>query len=377
MTERRINIAEPSVGDEEWDATREVFASGWLTQGSRVAEFESRFAARHRVPAAIATTSCTTALHVALVAAGIGPGDEVIVPAFTWVATANAVRYVGADPVFADVDPCTYNVTPEAVASAMTARTRGVVPVHLFGLCADVDGIADVVGDDVFVLEDAACAAGAAVDQRPAGSLGDAAAFSFHPRKIITTGEGGMVTTTDAALAERMRRLRNHGASVPEEVRHHGPRPYVLPDFDELGFNFRMTDIQGAVGCAQMERLDSLLERRRELAARYHEELEAIDWLRAPRVPAGFLHSWQSYVCVMADDTNQPRNDVMEQLELQGVSTRPGTHAPPLLGLYRRDGAETTFPVASMLEHQSIALPLHNQMTDDDVDYLFETLRGI
>ena len=217
-----------------------------------MAEFERAFCELHGVRHGIAVTSCTTALHLALAARGIGPGDEVIVPAFTWIATANVVRYCGATPVFADVDPETYNVDPEQIAACLSERTRAVIPVHLFGLCADIDAIQRLLPDEVFVLEDAACAAAAAYHGRPAGGLGDAAAFSFHPRKSITTGEGGMVTTNDSALAEHARMLRNHGGSIAEEDRHLGPQPYLLPAFNEVGFNYRMTDLQGAIGVVQM-----------------------------------------------------------------------------------------------------------------------------
>ena len=222
---RRIQISLPSTGEEEWQACREPLMSGWLTQGPAVAAFEKAFAERHQVAHALATTSCTTGLHLILAAMGIGPGDEVIVPAFTWVATANVVLYCGATPVLADVDPETYNVDPADVARKLTERTKAVIVVHLFGLVADMEGIREVLPAHVRIVEDAACAAGAALDGVPAGGLGDAAAFSFHPRKSVTTGEGGMVTTNDAALAETANMMRNHGASISEEQRHSGPRP--------------------------------------------------------------------------------------------------------------------------------------------------------
>lgn len=201
MTKRTIAIASPSIGPEEWNAVREPLESGWLTQGPKVAEFEHAFAEMHEVDHALATTSCTTALHLGLAAMGIGPGDEVIVPSFTWVATANVVLYCGATPVLADVRPDTFNLDPEAMARAVTDRTRAVIAVHLFGLCADMDAIRASLPDSVDIIEDAACAAGAAYKERPAGGLGQAGAFSFHPRKAITTGEGGMLTTRDGDLS--------------------------------------------------------------------------------------------------------------------------------------------------------------------------------
>ncbi|MFO7761100.1 MAG: DegT/DnrJ/EryC1/StrS family aminotransferase, partial [Desulfobia sp.] len=253
---KTIQIAQPVTGEEEWQAIREPIMNGWLSQGPKVAMFEKEFAARHEIRHALAVTSCTTGLHLALAAMGIGPGDEVIVSSFTWVATANVILYCGATPVFVDVDRTTFNLDPEQLADKITARTRAVIPVHLFGRCADMDAIKKVIPDQVSILEDAACAAGASYKGNWAGGLGDAAVFSFHPRKSITTGEGGMMTTNTDELAEKMTMMRNHGASVSEEQRHHGPKPYILPEFNLLGYNYRMTDLQGAVGLAQLRKLD-------------------------------------------------------------------------------------------------------------------------
>jgi perosamine synthetase len=374
---RSLAIAAPTLGDEEWEALREPLATGWLTQGPKVAAFEEAFAARHQVTYALATTSCTTGLHLALAALGIAPGDEVIVPAFTWVATANVVLYCGATPVLVDVDLDTSNIDAAAVVSAVTERTRAVIPVHLFGLCADMDAVRAAVPAHVALVEDAACAVGAAYQGRPAGGLGDVASFSFHPRKIITTGEGGMVTTDDGELAERARTLRNHGAAVSEEERHAGPKPYLLPDFDVMGFNYRMTDLQGAVGLVQLGRLDGLLEGRRRLAAAYDEQLAELDWVQAPVVPDGYAHSWQAYVCLVAEDAPSPRNEVMERLHERGVSTRPGTHAVSELGFYRKHlpDAVGAAPRAAQLQERTLALPLHNAMDVDDVSYVVDCLR--
>ena len=377
MSHRFIPIAVPFTGAEELEALRSPLENGWLTQGPAVAEFERTFAKRHGVARALATTSCTTALELALAALGVGPGDEVVVPAFTWVATANVVRLVRATPVFADVDPATYNVRIDEVERVLGPRTRAVVPVHLFGLCVDTDELRAALPDGVAVIEDAACAAGAELRGRPAGGLGDIAAFSFHPRKIITTGEGGMVTTDDPALADRAERLRNHGASISEEIRHHGAQPYLLPDFDEVGFNFRMTDLQGAVGVAQLARLDGLLDERRRLAAWYTEQLADIEWLTTPQVPDGHLHSWQSYVTVVDEETSPaPRNEIMGRLHERGVSTRPGTHTVPTLGAYRSTYAGDC-PVAERLEHTTMSIPLHNRLSDDDIVYVVDALRSV
>lgn len=383
MTEparRNIAIALPSTGEEEWLALRESIETGWLSQGPKVKAFEDAFAARHQVAHALATTSCTTALHLALAAAGVGPGDEVIVPAFTWVATANVAVYCGATPVFVDVDPHTYNMDMAKVGATLTSRTKAVIPVHLFGLCADMAALREILPEGVTIIEDAACAAGATLNGQPAGGLGTMACFSFHPRKSITTGEGGMLTTDDEGLAEAANRLRNHGASVSEEIRHHGPKPYLLPDFDVLGFNYRMTDLQGALGLVQLGKLDGFIAERETWARWYCEALADIAWLQMPTIPSGYAHAWQAFVTVVDEDTApMPRNDIMEKLQEAGISTRPGTHAVTELGYYKdRLGLQTgQFAVASRLERQTLALPLHNRMSAEDYAYVSETLHGI
>ena len=380
MTKRSIQIAEPFLDEEEWQALREPIETGWLTQGPKVKAFEQAFAERHGVGHALATTSCTTALHLALAALGIGPGDEVLVPAFTWVATANVVLYCGATPVFVDVRRDTFNIDIDAVAAKLTTRTKAVIPVHLFGLCADIDALRDAVPDDVWIVEDAACAAGAAYKGRHAGGLGDVAAFSFHPRKSVTTGEGGMVTTNDPDLAMRAEILRNHGASVSEEQRHHGPRPYLLPDFDVLGFNYRMSDLQGAVGLVQLGKLDRFVEERRNWAAWYRERLADVSWLRMPGEPNSGRHAWQSFVCYVDPETApMPRNAIMEQLQSQGISTRPGTHAVHSLGFYaeRFDLSPADFPAAADCDAQSMAIPLHNRMSQEDYEFVAEAIRSL
>ena len=376
---RPIPIATPSTGEEEWQALREPLESGWLTQGPKVAEFETGFAARHEVAHALATTSCTTALHLALAAHGIGPADEVIVPAFTWVATANAAAYCGAVPVFVDVDPVSFNIDVQALSDALSERTRAVIPVHLFGLCAEMDAVTAAVREDVFVLEDAACAAGAVYHGRPAGGLGDAAAFSFHPRKSITTGEGGMVTTNDRALAARAEILRNHGASIPEETRHRSERPHLMADFNELGFNYRMTDLQAAIGIVQLGKLDALVAERDRWAKWYSAELSGVEWLRTPQAPEDGVHGWQSYVCTVGHDAPLGRDEIMDRLSADGISTRPGTHCVPALGVWREAAAfePGRFPVAEELERSTLALPLHGRMESDDFARVVAALKSL
>lgn len=376
---RKVAIALPSTGEDEWRAVREPLINGWLTQGPLVSRFERQFAERHQVPHALAVSSCTTGLHLILAGMGIGPGDEVIVPAFTWVATANVVLYCGATPVFVDIDLQTFNIDPTLIASAVTPRTKAIIAVHLFGLCADLQALAEAA-PAIPIIEDAACAAGAAYFERPAGGLGTAAAFSFHPRKSITTGEGGMVTTHDENLAATMDSLRNHGASISEEQRHAGPQPYLLADFNLLGFNYRMTDIQGAVGTVQLTKLDHYITERDRWARYYEEELASVPWLRTPRIPTGYKHAWQAYVCYV-DESAAPanRNEMMSELQKRGVSTRPGTHAVHMLGYYvnRFGYSPDDFPRARDADQHSMAIPLHNRMSADDFEYVVAMIKEL
>lgn len=369
----KVPISRPWFGPEEQAAVLVPLETGWVVQGPQVAAFEAAFSRFTGAAHCVATTSCTSALHLALILAGVGPGDEVIVPALTWVATANVVEMQGARPVFVDVDPVTFNLDVAQAAEAITPRTRVILAVSLFGLSADLDPLRALAQrHGLRLVEDAACAFGTTYRGVHAGTLADFGCFSFHPRKAITTGEGGMLTTQDAALAAAARSLRDHGASVSDLARHHGPAPYRLPEFDAVGYNYRMTDLQGALGVVQMTRAEEILRLRRALAANYDEALRGLTRLRRP---SGEGHSYQSYVTVF-DGSPEERNQLMERLQEAGVSTRPGTHAVPLLGYYReRYGLRPEdFPAARDAERLSIALPLYALLTSAEQAYVVEQL---
>jgi perosamine synthetase len=373
-----IPITKVLFGPEEMAAVQKPLESGWVVQGPFVREFEEKFSRYTAAAHSIATSNCTTALHISVAALGLKPGDEVIVPAFTWVSTANVVEYMGATPVFCDIDLATYNIDPGKIEELITPRTVGIIPVHLFGLCADMDPILTIARKhSLWIVEDAACAFGAWYHGGHAGTFGDTGCFSFHPRKSITTGEGGMITTARDDLASLSRSLRDHGASRSDHARHHASAAFLLADYDHLGFNYRMTDIQGALGSVQMDRAEWILGRRRELAAAYDVMLADLDWLTPPIVPEGYVHGYQAYVCLFrpeepslegVDQLFEQRNAVMMGLEAEGISTRQGTHAPVNQGYYARKYSleASMFPNASLAEKLTIALPLYPQMTEGD-----------
>jgi dTDP-4-amino-4,6-dideoxygalactose transaminase len=381
----RIPITKPTFGEAEKRAILEPLESGWVVQGPRVQEFERRFGDYVGTGNAVATTSCTTALHLAVAVLGLKPGDEVLVPAFTWVSTANVVEYMGATPRFCDVDLRTFNVDPARFEEEVGPNTVGMIPVHLFGLCAEMDAVNAIARKHgLWVIEDAACAFGAWQDDHHAGTLSDIGAFSFHPRKSITTGEGGMLTTDVDERAELARTLREHGGDRSDLARHETTHSFLLAGFDHLGYNYRMTDLQGALGCAQMDRADGLLEDRRRLAGRYDEALVGVDWLTTPTVPEGNVHGYQSYVCLYGaepsmaslEELNAARNDLMLRLERRGIATRQGTHAPVATRYYSRKYGlrEEEFPAAVLAERLSLALPLYPGMSDAEQDLVVEEL---
>jgi dTDP-4-amino-4,6-dideoxygalactose transaminase len=367
-----IPIARPHLTGAESAAVAEVLASGWLSQGPRVREFEAAFARRVGAADAIATTSCTTALALALHVSGVGPGDEVVVPSLSFIATANAVWHCGATPVFADVDPRTQNLDPGAAERAITLRTRAIMPVHQLGLPADMDAFMALGRrHGVAIVEDAACAIGATHRERPIGSLGPPACFSLHPRKVITTGEGGMITTGDPELAARLRLLRQHGMDVSDLARH-GARDVVIEAYPERGWNARMTDLQAVIGLCQLDALDDILERRRALAARYTAALEGLPGVEVPRDPPYARRTWQSY-CVRLDPAGPVgRTELMRRLLADGIATRRGVMAIHLEPAYR--GARAHLPHTEAAARDGLMLPLFPDLTEAEQDHVTDRL---
>lgn len=393
MSEIKVPIARTSLTEEEMQSVLRPLEDGWIVQGPKVKEFEEKWSNFTGAGHSIAVTSCTSGLYLSLHALGIGPGDEVLVPAFTWVSTANVVEHLGAKPVFVDIDCTTFNVDPSLIEQRITQSTKAIMPVHLFGLAAPMgEVLALAQSNSLRVVEDAACGFGSTLQGIHVGNFGDAGVFSFHPRKAITTGEGGMITTDDDELATRLRRLRDHGAGVSDLQRHLGAKPYLLPEFPDAGFNLRMTDIQGALGSAQMNRADSIVLERQLLARNYDAPFKNLGWLRTPAQIPGAVHSFQSYACIfMADEMELAvksgdlddlarigalRDSWMEYLLSRGISSRPATHSVPDLAYYShkysllpRDNINAY--AASVC---SISLPLFHGMTEIEQGHVIETV---
>ncbi|MGW1589878.1 DegT/DnrJ/EryC1/StrS family aminotransferase [Streptomyces sp. NPDC002386] len=374
MSADRVPVMIPWLGEEEARAASEAVLSGWVAQGPRVAAFERAFAERVGAEHAVAVSSCTTALHLSLVALGLGPGDEVVVPSLSFIATANAVRYVGAEPVFADVEPATGNLTTATVDAVRTPRTRAVLAVHQGGVPADVHALRAACADwDLPLVEDAACAIGSTVGGKPVGHGALIAAWSFHPRKVVTTGEGGMVTTDDAAWAERLRRLREHGMNASAAQRHASSKP-VLESYLEVGYNYRMTDIQAAVGLVQLGKLDAMIVRRRELAARYDRSLRDVPGLTPVRDPGHGQSNFQSYWVLLDEGFPVGRDDLLAALADAGVSARRGIMAAHLEPAYAGH-PRAPLPVTERISRDSLILPLFHTMTEAQQDRVVTALR--
>jgi len=371
-----IPITKPDLGEEEKQLISQVIESGWVSQGPKVAEFEEIFAryvgARH----AVATTSCTTALHAALSVSGIGPGDEVIVPSLSFIATANSVLYCGATPVFVDVDPETCNIDVQKIEETVTRKTRAIMPVHQMGLPADLDPIKKIAEKNkLLIIEDAACAIGSAYENTKIGGHGNIACFSFHPRKIITTGEGGMITTDDPTIAERLRRFRHHGMSV-SDIERHMANSVIIETYPELGYNYRMTDMQAAMGIGQMKKLSFLLDARKQMARMYDNELGKIPHIRIPQVPSYARHNYQSYWIELLDSAPVDRNTLMAKLLEKGIATRRGIMAIHRELCYQAY-AGIYLPNTDRLTDNTLLLPLYPALSAEEQTFIINSIKEI
>lgn len=400
---KKIPVTKPCFTEKELLLVKEAMDSGWVAQGPKVAEFEKKIALHEKVAEGVATTSCTTALHLAMKAQGMKEGMDVIAPAFTFVATENAIVETGAVPVMVDIKRETFNIDPEQIE--MTIQTKycrksgklvnkesgnilwGIVPVHEFGLCCEIEEINRIAEKyELQVIEDAACALGAKIGETHQGGFGNTSCISFHPRKSITTGEGGMILTDDPELAKRMRELRTHGSTVSADARDKG-KGFLLPEFHEAGYNYRMTDIQGAIGLAQAEKLDVIISEKRRGASLYDRLIsDNLPEFITPREPAGYFHTYQSYVCMLDLATLKLqgtaeggifRNELLQRLEDKGIATRQGTHAVHMLDYYKNrfDYKPEDFPVAYACDHLSITLPLYAGITEEDQKYVVDMIR--
>jgi dTDP-4-amino-4,6-dideoxygalactose transaminase len=359
-----IPITKPCLSIEEVNYVAETIHSGWVTQGPRVQEFEEKFAAVVEAPYAVAVSSCTTALHLALIAAGIGPGDEVVCPSLSFIATANAIRYVGAEPVFADVDPETYNIDINSATSSLSRRTRAILIVHQMGLPADIDAFLQLCRENqLHLIEDAACAVGSRYKNRPVGSHSDLVCFSFHPRKVITTGDGGMITTHRQDYYERLKKLRQHGMSVNDRARHES-KDVVLESYDEIGYNYRLTDIQAAMGIKQLEKLSWIIEQRRKIAETYNRAFVSHPNLKIPFESLESFTNYQSYSLYVKEKASISRNTLMQKLLDKGIGTRRG-----IMSIHREIPYQSFFnkslPVTEDLSDRSILLPIYPEMPED------------
>jgi perosamine synthetase len=372
---KTIPVARPFLGLDEEKAVLEALRSGWVSQGPRVAEFERQFAQYVGAPYAVAVSSCTAALHLALLVSGVRSGDEVLCPSLSFIATANAIVHTGALPVFVDIDQATYNIDPNCIENAITPRTRAILAVHQIGLPAPLAEISEIAArHGLLVIEDAACAIGAEYKGCRVGLPHTSmACFSFHPRKILTTGEGGMITTADEELANRLRRLRQHAMTVSDLARHSSEK-MLTESYEEVGYNYRMTDLQAAVGMVQLRRLDEMIARRRALALNYTSRLSSLSWLTPPQETPGGCHNFQSYMVRLRADAPVTRDHLMQELLNRGVSSRRGVMAIHREAPYRTWDWDGCLPVTNMVTDTTLILPLFHSLTEDEQDYVMECI---
>ena len=368
-----IPVAKPYLDKTDAQNAYDTILTGWVTQGPRVQEFEEKFAQYVGSKYAVALSNCTTALHLAMIVADVTADDEVICPSMSYVATANSVRYVGAKVVFAEVNPVTYNLDVEDVRNKITS----ILLVHQIGMPADIDAFKELCKEKNLVLiEDAACAAGSAYKGNKIGSHSDLVCFSFHPRKVITTGDGGMITTNNEAYRDRIKLLRQHAMSVNDRIRHESDK-VIFEDHVELGYNYRMTDIQAAVGIKQLEKLDKIVEERRKVAFQYHNAFKDIDCIRLPLEEDGYFTNYQSYSIYLKPECKIKRNDLMQALLDKGISTRRGITTSHRETAYKTYQPNYSLPVSENASDRSIILPLFYPMDQNDINYVIELFKTL
>jgi dTDP-4-amino-4,6-dideoxygalactose transaminase len=366
-----IPVAKPYLNEDEAQAAYNTVMSGWVTQGPRVQEFEEKFAAYVGSKYAVAVSNCTTALHLAMIVSGIGPGDEVICPSLSYIATANSITYAGAKPVFAEVNE-DYNLDIADVEKKITSKTKAILLVHQIGMPADIDSFKELAEKrGLKIIEDAACAIGSKYKDVRIGSHSELVCFSFHPRKVITTGDGGMIATNRSDYATRLKLLRQHGMSVNPLLRHQSNK-IIFEDHLEIGYNYRMTDIQAAVGIRQLEKLDKLIEERRRIAYRYHEAFSKVSCVRIPQEKDGYFSNYQSYSLYIRPEAPLSRNELMEKLLEQGIATRRGVMTAHRETAYRIEYGNMQLPVSEDLCDRSIILPLFVPMHDDEINHVIK-----
>lgn len=372
-----IPIAKPYLTEHDAQAAYDAIMSGWITQGPRVQEFEEKFAAYTGAKHAVAVSNCTTGLHLAMIVAGIQAGDEVICPSMSYIATANSIMYMGATPVFAEVHPETYNLDVADAERRITPNTKAILLVHQIGMPADIDAFSALCKKhNLILIEDAACAAGSSYHGKKIGAHSDLVCFSFHPRKVISTGDGGMVTTNNDAYAERMKLLRQHGMSINAGARH-GATKIIFEDHLEVAYNYRMTDIQAAVGIQQLAKLDWIVEERRKIAARYLTELADIDCIRLPREESGSFTNWQSFSIYLKENAPMSRNELMQALLDKGIASRRGVMTSHRETAYKAMCEGLSLPRTEEACDRSIIIPLYVPMEANDVSTVIHALREL
>jgi perosamine synthetase len=366
-----IPIAKPYLTTDEAQAAYDTILTGWITQGPKVQEFEEKFAQYTGANYAVAVSNCTTALHLSMIVAGVKAGDEVICPSMSYIATANCIKYVGAIPVFVEVGK-DYNIDVEDVKKKITPKTKAILIVHQIGLPADIDSFKELCSQkNLTLIEDAACAIGSSYKDKKIGSHSDLVCFSFHPRKVISTGDGGMVTTSRKDYADRIKLLRQHGMSVNDRVRHQSAK-VIFEDHLEVGYNYRMTDIQASVGIKQLEKLDWIVSERRKIAEKYLAALKDIDCIRLPHEPANCYFNYQSFSIYLKNTCPVNRNELMQQLLDKGIATRRGVMTIHRETAYAHESAH--LPLSENLADRSIIIPLFVPMDDSDINYVVENL---